>query len=167
MKKGFIQALRSSAGFTLIEIMISISIIGILAAIGFTAFQGTKRSARDAKRKADMETIRSALEMYKADNDTYVSEAVCDSSLGACAACPCGGSDWGGSMVTSLETNYIQDLPIDPLNNSTYYYCYEPYNPCCNNGYWLRARMEMSGTGGFNSSCASASNGDYFCVFNP
>lgn len=51
-------------GFTLIELLVVISIIGILSTIGFMAFQGVQKTARDTKRKADVATIAKALEMH-------------------------------------------------------------------------------------------------------
>jgi prepilin-type N-terminal cleavage/methylation domain-containing protein len=55
---------RSSAkGFTLIELMVAVSIIAILAVIGLTVYQGVQQRARDARRKSDMDSISKALEV--------------------------------------------------------------------------------------------------------
>ncbi|KKS86715.1 MAG: Type II secretion system protein G, partial [Candidatus Gottesmanbacteria bacterium GW2011_GWB1_43_11] len=55
-------------GFTLIEIMIAIGILGILTTAGYTSFLGSQKSSRDNRRKVDLETIRQALELYRLDN---------------------------------------------------------------------------------------------------
>lgn len=51
-----------SFGFTLIELLIVVAIIGILSGVGVVAFSGIQQSARDAKRKADVDAISKALE---------------------------------------------------------------------------------------------------------
>lgn len=58
-------------GFTLIELLVVMSVIGLLAAISIFATQGARESARDGKRKADLEQIRSVLELYRADCGSY------------------------------------------------------------------------------------------------
>lgn len=58
-------------GFTLIELLVVISIIVILFGLSIFGLQGARKSARDAKRKADLESIRSALELFKSDCNVY------------------------------------------------------------------------------------------------
>jgi prepilin-type N-terminal cleavage/methylation domain-containing protein len=57
-------------GFTLIELLVVIAIIGILAAIGITAFGGAQGKARDAKRKGDIGSLNASLTLYY-DNNNY------------------------------------------------------------------------------------------------
>lgn len=58
-------------GFTLIELLVVITIIAILATIGTVVYFNAPRNARDAKRKADIESISKALELNKEQNSTY------------------------------------------------------------------------------------------------
>jgi general secretion pathway protein G len=58
-------------GFTFIEILVVATLIGILATIGIVTYSGATARARDGKRQSDIEQIRSALEMYRADNGYY------------------------------------------------------------------------------------------------
>jgi prepilin-type N-terminal cleavage/methylation domain-containing protein len=58
-------------GFTLIELMVTVAIIGILMAAGIVTFSNAQKAARDAKRKADMDAIGKALEQYYQDNGQY------------------------------------------------------------------------------------------------
>ena len=89
-------------GFSLIEILVVVTIIGLLtvtAAVTYTAFL---KQARDAKRKTDLGQISVALEMYRSNNDTYPTT--------------------GFSQLTA-PTIYIQSVPTDPKNPTyTYYY---------------------------------------------
>src|SRR3990172_7752639 len=54
-------------GFTLLEILVVISIIGMLAALSLPNFMSTRARARDAQRKSDLKQIQKALELYKLD----------------------------------------------------------------------------------------------------
>lgn len=65
------SAQRKSSGFTLVELLVVISIIAILSVIGITVFTGVQKGARDAKRRGDMNAIAKALEIYKSQNNTY------------------------------------------------------------------------------------------------
>jgi general secretion pathway protein G len=101
--------MRKNPGFTLMELLISISIIGILVAIGIVSFATVNRQSRDTKRKSDIEQVRSALEMYRADNGNYPSTG--------------GGSYVDVStLAADLEPDYIANLPSDPLATQAYMY---------------------------------------------
>ncbi|MFA7244435.1 MAG: prepilin-type N-terminal cleavage/methylation domain-containing protein [Patescibacteria group bacterium] len=58
-------------GFTLIELLVVIAIIGILATIIIISYNNAQAKARDNKRKVDLESIASALEMRYADKHRY------------------------------------------------------------------------------------------------
>ena len=58
-------------GFTLIELLVVISIIGILVGVSIFGLSGARESARDARRKSDLELIKSGLELYRADCNRY------------------------------------------------------------------------------------------------
>ncbi|OGH09980.1 MAG: hypothetical protein A2152_03440 [Candidatus Levybacteria bacterium RBG_16_35_6] len=94
-------------GFTLIELLIVIVIIGILATFLMSNFVGVRQRARDAQRKADLRQIQSALELYRADQDSY------PTSVGDGA---CGGSFSEGS------NSYMGKIPCDPLTGNAYWY---------------------------------------------
>lgn len=61
-------------GFTLLELLVVISIIGILLAMGSVAFSTAQQKSRDAKRRADIKALRSGFEQYYAKfNGNYES----------------------------------------------------------------------------------------------
>ncbi len=62
MKKFLPKSIRNPQGFTLVELMVVVSIIAILSVIGVTLFVGAQKNARDAKRRADIEAISIAME---------------------------------------------------------------------------------------------------------
>ncbi len=55
------------SGFTLVELLVVITIIAILSTIGITIFSGTQVAARDGKRRADVDAISNALEAHYKD----------------------------------------------------------------------------------------------------
>jgi len=150
-KKRNLKALTSDKegslkGFTLVELLVVITIIGILTGISIVAYGQVQKNARDGKRKADLTSIQNALELYYGDHSGYPVGGGCMSSIGFCATCPCDppGSDWAGSLVTALQPTYIKDLPIDPINNTSHYY---QYDPVCNETSTICGR-EVTCTGG-------------------
>ncbi len=58
-------------GFTIVELLIVIVVIGILAALVITTFTGIQRRARDTERQTDIKAIHSQLEAYYAQNGYY------------------------------------------------------------------------------------------------
>lgn len=58
-------------GFTIVELLIVIVIIGILAAITIVAYNGMQGRARDSARVSDMETIKKSLELFYVDHGYY------------------------------------------------------------------------------------------------
>jgi general secretion pathway protein G len=96
------------SGFTLIELIIVISIIAVLAGAVLSIINPItlQQRSRDARRKADLEAIRQALELYRAENKQY----------------PAGSwrySTSGTSWISELVPEYISQLPVDPVNNAT------------------------------------------------
>jgi general secretion pathway protein G len=101
--------IKRSRGFTLIELLVVISIIGILLGLSIFGLQGARQSSRDAKRKADLELIRSGLEIYKADCNGY------PASLGTSLK----GS--GATSSCALTNTYISQVPLDPISPASDY----------------------------------------------
>jgi len=97
-------------GFTLIELMIAVGIIGIISAIGMVGYSQAQKLARDARRKQDLRSIAIALELYYQKNSHYPTSAVGGWQYSS------GANPWiTGTPV--FGTNYINTLPKDPLGN--------------------------------------------------
>lgn len=58
-------------GFTLLEILVVISIIGILVALGTAAYSTAQKKGRDARRKADIKALQNGFEQYYSKNGDY------------------------------------------------------------------------------------------------
>lgn len=65
------RQLQNEKGFTLMELMVVIAVIGILAAMVLPKFATATASSQEAKAKADVRTVIGALEIYYADNGRY------------------------------------------------------------------------------------------------
>ena len=146
---------QKQKAFTLIELLIVIAIIGILASIVLVSLNGSRIKARDTQRKSDINSIHKALETYFTYYGSYPAETWCDSSIGSCnTVCPCAGSDWNYTTATFIglklrNEGFFTNLPKDPINNTSYFYDYEPINSGCpttaNCKYDIRARLEGGG----------------------
>lgn len=141
--------LKLKTGFTLIELLVVISIIGILVAVSIFGLAGARESSRDARRKADLELIRSGLELYRADCNAYPTTAVMSYPLP---------TNLNGNNSTSscLSTNvYISGIPTDPIPAARNY----RYGLVTGGGYEICAALEQ-GTGsvtcGGSSACGSS-----------
>jgi prepilin-type N-terminal cleavage/methylation domain-containing protein len=60
-------------GFTLVELIVVITILAVLGTIAFVSFQGYAVQARDSTRISDLTVMKKALELYKVQQDSYPS----------------------------------------------------------------------------------------------
>ena len=88
--------LGNRRGFTLIELMIVVAIIGILAAIAVPLYQNIQSRARTAKAQADTRSIASAIVQYSAHCGDYPNGGAGDS---------CAGGVYAGGALTAVVTN--------------------------------------------------------------
>lgn len=104
----------SQRGFTLIEIMVVVVILGILAAIVVPKVMDRPDVARITKAKQDIRAMESALNLYKLDNYNYPST---DQGLEALVNKPAGSPEprnW-------KQGGYLDRLPKDPWGNEYHY----------------------------------------------
>jgi len=117
--------MKKQKGYTFIEILVVITIIAVLTAIGVVNFRVANRKGRDGRRQSDLEQIRAALELYRTDQGAYPASVT-----------------FGGSFSYN-GTTYMEKVPEDPLEDYDYSYSVGAFNTT----YTLCAALELETTG--------------------
>lgn len=86
MKKFLPKSIKNPHGFTLVELLVVISIIAILSIIGIVVFTGVQKNARDGRRRSDVDAISKALETHYVSGTGYPTTNDCSWYSGG--ACP-------------------------------------------------------------------------------
>jgi general secretion pathway protein G len=89
---------KAPAGFTLMEILLALTILAILSSLGIAGYRHSRRAASEAVLEANLAIIRHALEQYKADRGKY----------------PASLED----LSREANKQYLRDIPIDPIMRS-------------------------------------------------
>ncbi len=86
---------RQDAGFTLIELMIVMAIIGVLMMVAVPSFIGAVRQAREAVLKEDLHIMRTAIDSYTMDKEKAPQ-----------------------SLDDLVQSGYLKSIPVDPFTRS-------------------------------------------------
>ena len=112
---------HSRRGFTLIELVVVISILAILSGVLVPRVTNHLKSARDARRLADIKAVRSAIEQYYMDKGSYPA-ANANSSYGGWDV-----SSDGDFIRVLRDQGYLDEDAVDPINDATFHYRYYVY----------------------------------------
>ena len=127
-------------GFTLMELLIVIAIIGILISLGTVSYSSAQKKSRDSRRMQDLKAVQNGFEQYYADNNgTYP------------------------AAVSALTPTYLPaGTPSDPKpGNPAYNFSYP------SGGYCVCASLEGTTTSGnATSTTCTFGSGAYYCVKN-
>ncbi len=106
--------LRNRAGFTLIEIMVVIVILGLLAALVVPKLIGRTEEAKKTQTRVQIKSLQQALELFKLDNGFYPTT---DQGLDALVRSP----EAGRTPKNYRKGGYIDRVPKDPWGNPYVY----------------------------------------------
>lgn len=136
----------SRHGFTIVELLVVIVVMGVLFSVGVSAYSGVQQKTRDTQRVSDMKTIMKALEMYKTQTGEYPPVSTGTNTI----------SGWEVSSISPsqflapLKTlGVVSQVPVDPTNTGT-----------VNNGMLYRYYRYAAGSQG----CALARGAYYVLI---
>ena len=159
-------AKQKQAGFTIVELLIVIVVIGILAAITIVAYNGIQQRGRDAQRKSDIAQIAKAMKLYAVDNGHYV-EAGSNCGSGGL------GSGWYGYSYSSgtyksisqclIDGKYLSVDIVDPsgIRNCTGLSCHAYLKYSCPSGTYLFANLESMPQSSTDTDCTCSGTATY------
>lgn len=125
---------KNKKGFTLIEMLIVVAIIGILSAVILVGLGPTQRTGRDARRLADLKQVQTALELYFQKEGVYPSSG-----------------NWNDLANTLKNAGIgVTDLPRDPTKSQEYLYSVN----AAGSSYVLGAKLEDKNNPAWKSSVA-------------
>jgi len=99
------QNTKTSSGFTIVELLIVIVVIGILAAITIVSFNGVTVKANVSKSQSDLKSMQKMIEMYKVENAAYPSTG------GTWYFTTSGGATGGDGFIPGIVPAYAKSLP--------------------------------------------------------
>lgn len=139
-------------GFTIVELLVVVAIIGLMASTVLAILSGVQKDARDKKRIEDLTQLEKALELYYTDHQYYPKE-----SAGAN-----GDVSTNVTFLTMIQP-YLKGTPRDPvgLADPTFYYYYDGHARCGNSFYAVvfARQMDKSTNANYETFLASACSG--------
>lgn len=92
-----LKKVRDQKGFTIVELLIVIVVIGILAALVITTYGGIQGKARDSERQSDLQAVQTQIEAFYANNNYYPTLANMNDST------------WRDTNMKNLDEAALQD----------------------------------------------------------
>lgn len=140
---------RLKAGFTIVELIIVISVIAALAAIVIANYNGAQARSRDARRISNLQSISEAITSYRLKYNDQLTSATCTGGSNG------GGSGWfnyiGGTYTKDIlscltDANYLDQTYVDPFGCGTTGGSNAPGMTCTKKGYsYMKSTCTVNG----------------------
>ncbi len=138
------KKIKKQFGFTLFELLVSISIVGIMTAVAAVAYSGAQKKARDSRRVQDIKLIQTAAEQFYSQSSTY--------------SYPTSSGIW----VSGAGSTILNAFPSGPKGES-YPYVYD----AASNTYTVYALLETNIGNAATTACnIGVTAGSYYCAKN-
>lgn len=108
-------------GFTLIELIVVIAIIGLLSTLAVVALGSARTKARDSKRLADLKQLQTALELYYTDQNAYPAGNGVTLGVAATNYVCLNKEGWKATGDAACPSAYMGQVPADPKDGSYVY----------------------------------------------
>jgi len=145
MKKSHVNKTK---GFTLVELLVVVTIISVLASIAAVSYSRFIKQSRDARRKTDIEQVRAAIELFRNFNGAYpTSQASPGLAFGV-------GALNDAAAVPTIQ--YMSKIPADPMPTP-----YKYYYTSTGSTYSLCVYLEGGGTA---SAYSCGTNSCNYCM---
>ncbi len=125
---------QKERGFTLLEILVVIAVIGILVAILVPRFSGIQTDAKKKQTMADLKSLKMAVEMYKNNNHVYPAAAGWD------------------TLLLAETSRVVDEVPNDPFGTTKYTYDLDT----ATSGYYVIYSVGVDGAAGTITLSADA-----------
>lgn len=159
-----------NSGFTIVELLIVIVVIGVLAAIVIVAYNGIQTGARDTKRISTLNQLQKAIELYYASNGQYPAIA---HGLGSETTCGSQTENWGHcDRIKALTDALAPYATFDPTQltqatQGSYYFTYDSQSDDNYQTYGLMVYLEGNGganDGGYYANGYEVGQNPRYCV---
>lgn len=142
------KSLGHTSGFTIVELITVIAIIGILSSVVIASVSQARANSRDKVRKVDVEQLQLTFRLYREMNPTYPDVS------GATAI----------AAVTGLSA--FGPIPSDPLNGASYGYYYDDAYSCGGTAQTVvyANTMESSGSANEDAVCGTSGSSKYIVI---
>jgi general secretion pathway protein G len=113
-----LSAKKTDRGFTLVELLVVISIIGLLSAVVFSSVNSARAKAKNSRRIADLKQLQLALEMYYNNNGAYPVTTAAGAFFGVHSCYPSNIGAARADWIPGLTPSYISSLARDPTDTT-------------------------------------------------